>query len=113
MFVGRKNELKLLEDAYLTGKDELNRGHSCRNCIGKARSARMSPIIRLGERDFQNTAALDETRDRSIMINDYLRSLNKGGWLETHTIQAPMSSQRFEANVVEAMQKKKIIGKFF
>lgn len=61
-------------------------------------------------RDFQNTAASDETRVNSILINDYLRTLNQSGWQETHIIQAPMSSQRFEANVVAAMQKRKILG---
>jgi DNA-binding CsgD family transcriptional regulator len=61
-------------------------------------------------RDFQNKAADDEVRDQSILINDYLRVINKGGWTETHVIQAPMSSERFQANVVAAMQKRKILG---
>ncbi len=67
-------------------------------------------LINADWRDFQNTAASDETRDRSILINDYLHILNQSGWQETHIIQAPMSSQRFEANVVAAMQKRKILG---
>jgi len=46
----------------------------------------------------------------SILINDYLRILNQSGWQETHIFQAPLSSERFKANVVSAMQKKKIIG---
>ena len=36
--------------------------------------------------------------------------IEKGGWEMTHFIQAPMSSERFQANVVAAMQKKKILG---
>jgi len=32
------------------------------------------------------------------------------GWQETHIFQAPFSSERFKANVVSAMQKRKIIG---
>jgi hypothetical protein len=32
------------------------------------------------------------------------------GWTLTHLIQAPMSSERFNAGVVAAMQKKKILG---
>ena len=36
MFVGRENELKLLEDAYLTGKDELVVLYGRRR-IGKSR----------------------------------------------------------------------------
>ncbi|MBU1904402.1 MAG: hypothetical protein KJ573_12525, partial [Proteobacteria bacterium] len=58
----------------------------------------------------QNTPAKNETRVNSILINDYLRILNQSGWQETHIIQAPLSSERFQANVVSAMQKKKIIG---
>jgi len=61
-------------------------------------------------RNFQNTPAKNETRENSILINDYLRILNENGWKETHIFQAPLSSERFTANVVSAMQKKKIIG---
>jgi len=61
-------------------------------------------------RDFQNTPAMDESRKNSIMIDDYLNALGKGGWEATHIIQAPMSSERFQANVVAAMQEKKILG---
>ena len=46
----------------------------------------------------------------SILINDYLRILNQSGWQETHIFQALLSSERFKANVVSAMQKRKIIG---
>ena len=67
-------------------------------------------LINADWRDFQNTPAKDETRVNSILINDYLRILNQGGWQETHIFQAPLSSERFKANVVSAMQKKKIIG---
>jgi len=51
-----------------------------------------------------------QTRVNSILINDYLRILNPNGWQETHIFQAPLSSERFKANVVSAMQKKKTIG---
>jgi len=62
-------------------------------------------------RDFQSTAAINENRKNSIMIDDYLSALGKGGWEATHIIQAPMSSERFQANIVAAaMQKKKILG---
>ena len=61
-------------------------------------------------RDFQNTPARSEARINSILINDYLRLLNQSGWQETHIFQAPLSSERFQANVVSAMQKKKIVG---
>jgi len=61
-------------------------------------------------RDFQNKPAVDEDSEASILIDDYLRILNKTGWRHTHIIQAPMSSQRFSAGVVSAMQKKRILG---
>jgi hypothetical protein len=67
-------------------------------------------MINADWRDFQNTAAIDENRKNSIMIDDYLNVLGKGGWEMTHIIQAPMSSERFQANIVAAMQKKKILG---
>ena len=67
-------------------------------------------LINADWRDFQNTPARDETRVNSILINDYLRILNHSGWEETHIFQAPLSSERFQANVVAAMQKKRIIG---
>ena len=61
-------------------------------------------------RDFQNKSAVDEDSGTSILIDDYLRILNKTGWRHTHIIQAPMSSERFTAGVVSAMQKKRILG---
>jgi len=45
-----------------------------------------------------------------LLINDYLRILNQSGWQEIHVLLAPLSSERFKANVVSAMQKKKILG---
>jgi spore coat polysaccharide biosynthesis protein SpsF (cytidylyltransferase family) len=36
--------------------------------------------------------------------------MEKAGWEITHIIQAPMSSERFQANIVAAMQKSKILG---
>jgi hypothetical protein len=50
----------------------------------------------------------------SLMVNDYqacvvvviVRQENRG-WTLTHIIQAPMSSERFNAGVVSAMQIKK------
>ena len=67
-------------------------------------------LINADWRDFQNTPANNETRENSILISDYLRILNQNGWKESHIIQAPLSSERFKANVVSAMQKKKILG---
>lgn len=61
-------------------------------------------------RDFQNKPAVDEIPDDAILIDDYLRILKKTGWQRTHIIQARMSSERFSAVVVSAMQKKRILG---
>ena len=61
-------------------------------------------------RDFQNKPAMEESHEASILIDDYLKILNKTGWQHTHIIQAPMSAQRFSAVVVSAMQKKRILG---
>ena len=61
-------------------------------------------------RDFQGKPAAEESGQGAIMIDDYLRILNKTGWQHTHIIQAPMSAQRFSAVVVSAMQKKRILG---
>jgi len=77
--------------------------------LNTKKSTKMA-FINADWRDFQNTPAIHETRVNSILINDYLRILNQSGWQETHIFQAPLSSERFKANVVSAMQKKKIIG---
>jgi DNA modification methylase len=61
-------------------------------------------------RDFQGKPAIEETRGSSILITDYCRLMEKSGWEVTHIIQAPMSSERFQANIVAAMQKSKILG---
>ena len=61
-------------------------------------------------RDFENTPAAEETGEGSILIDDYLRILNKTGWQHTHTIQAPLSADRFSAEDVAEMQEKRILG---
>ena len=75
-----------------------------------AKKSTQMAFINADWRDFQNTPAKQETRVNSILINDYLRILNQSSWQETHIFQAPLSSERFKANVVSAMQKKRIIG---
>ena len=75
-----------------------------------AKKGAQMAFINADWRDFQGTPAKNEIRVNSILINDYLRILNQSGWQETHIFQAPLSSERFKANVVSAMQKRKIIG---
>ena len=61
-------------------------------------------------RDFQNRTTMEETAGGGIFMDNYLHILNGTGWYHTHVMYAPMSSQRFSAGVVSAMQKKKILG---
>lgn len=61
-------------------------------------------------RNFQHKPAFDEVPEDAILIDDYLSLLRKTGWPRTHHIQAPLSSERFEAGVVAAMQNKRILG---
>lgn len=75
-----------------------------------AKKTTQMAFINADWRDFQSTPAREELRSNSIMIDDYLRIINKSGWEHTHIFQAPLSSERFKANVVSAMQKRKIIG---
>lgn len=67
-------------------------------------------MINADWRDFQGTPAIDESRGMAILVTDYCRLMEDTGWEVTHIVQAPMSSERFQANVVAAMQKKKILG---
>ena len=61
-------------------------------------------------RNFQNCPADQEEPGQGILVVDYHEILKKTGWTLTHIIQAPLSSERFNAGVVSAMQKKKILG---
>jgi len=61
-------------------------------------------------RDFQKKPAVDENPENAILLTDYFGVLDKTGWQLSHIIQAPMSSERFHAGVVSAMQKKRILG---
>ena len=67
-------------------------------------------LINADWRDFQNKHTTGEDREASILIDDYLRILNKTGWRHIHITQAPMSTQRFSAGIVSTMQKKRILG---
>jgi hypothetical protein len=67
-------------------------------------------MINADWRDFQNTPAKDEIRKNSILMNDYLDVMKKSGWEEIQVMWSPMSSERFHAGVVTAMQKKRILG---
>jgi len=61
-------------------------------------------------RDFQNRPAADEIPKNAILLTDYYMILIKAGWELSHIIYSPMSSERFDAIVVSAMQKRRILG---
>ncbi len=61
-------------------------------------------------RDFQNKTFMDENPKNAILLTDYGKILEKAGWELVGIIQSPMSSERFDAIVVSAMQKKRILG---
>ena len=103
--LSRKEYLKFFEDFFDFG--ELSRVALMKQHTKK--TTRLA-FINSDWRDFQNKPAVAEDPIDSIFINDYLRILNKTGWQHTHIILAPMSSERFHAGVVSAMQKKRILG---
>jgi hypothetical protein len=70
----------------------------------------MIALVNADWRDFQGRPAKEETREKSILIDDYIGAFGRSGWEISHIIQAPMSSERFNAGIVSAMQKKKILG---
>ena len=58
----------------------------------------------------QRSEVRKEDPKQAILLVDYYEMFKKTGWTLTHIIQAPMSSERFNAGVVSTMQKKKILG---
>ena len=67
-------------------------------------------LINSDWRDFQSCPALKEETQNAILLTDYYKILEPAGWELTHIIQAPLSSERFNAITVSAMQGKKILG---
>ncbi len=67
-------------------------------------------MINADWRDFQGTPALEEDEEAAILIIDYGNLMRKSGWAVSHVMQAPISSERFQAGIVSAMQKKRILG---
>ena len=67
-------------------------------------------LINSDWRDFQSCPALKEEAQNAILLTDYYKILEAAGWELTHIIQAPLSSERFNAITVSAMQEKKILG---
>lgn len=61
-------------------------------------------------RDFQSTAAMDEDPTAAITMFDYARLMTDAGWQITHTIDTPLSSERFTGNVVSHMQSNHTLG---
>jgi len=61
-------------------------------------------------RAFQGVSALKEDAGQSVRIDDYIELLKSSGWEITHIIDCPMSTQRFQANIVSQMQKNRTLG---
>ncbi|WP_457552584.1 DNA methyltransferase [Desulfobacula sp.] len=95
--LSRKEYLKFLEKFFLFLK------------IISKKNTRLA-FINSDWRDFQNCPANKEEPGQGILVVDYYEIFKKTGWTLTHIIQAPLSSERFNAGVVAAMQKKKILG---
>jgi hypothetical protein len=95
--LSRKEYLRFLERFFLFLKKE------------SKKNTRLA-FINSDWRDFQNCPADQENPGQGILVVDYYEIFKKTGWTLTHIIQAPLSSERFNAGVVAAMQKKKILG---
>jgi hypothetical protein len=61
-------------------------------------------------REFQGVSATEEDPEQSIFLSDYIDLLKDSGWEITHIIDCPMSTQRFQANIVAQMQKNRTLG---
>jgi len=61
-------------------------------------------------RDFQGVSAMEEEPGQSIRVDDYTDLLKRTGWEITHIIDCPLSTQRFQANMVHRMQKNRTLG---
>jgi hypothetical protein len=95
--LSRKGYLEFLEDFL---------GLARKNSKRETRMA----MISADWRDYKDTPAIDETGLSSILIRDYLELMKKAGWSVTRIIQAPMSSEKFQADEIDAMRKKRILG---
>ena len=61
-------------------------------------------------RDFQSVAAMDEDPGNAITVFDFGDLLEKTGWTITHIIDCPLSTQRFNSQMVARMQKNRTLG---
>ena len=93
----RDSYLEFFEQFFLLAKENTKKG------------ARVA-FLNADWRDFQSVAAIDEEESHAITMIDYADLLKKTGWIITHIIDCPMSSQRFSGGVVSQMQKGRILG---
>jgi len=95
--LSKEDYLKFLENFFKLARENVKKGTYV-------------AFIMADWRDFQGTPAREEIRANAILMREYLGILDQSGWEETRVMQAPLSSERFKANVVSAMQNKKIIS---
>ena len=93
----RKDYLRFLREFFALAKE-----HS-------KTSARIA-FLNADWRAFQGVSALEEDPGQSIRIGHYIDLLKSSAWEITHIIDCPMSTQRFQANMVSRMQKNRTLG---
>jgi len=76
----------------------------------RSKSSARIAFLNADWRAFQGVSALEEDAGQGIRIDDYIDLLKHSGWEITHIIDCPMSTQRFQANVVSQMQKNRTLG---
>jgi len=61
-------------------------------------------------REFESTPALEEDESGAVLLYHYWRIMEEAGWRVTHRIECPLSTQRMNGGIVQAMQEKRILG---
>ena len=73
------------------------------------KGARMA-FLNADWRDFQSKEATDERPEKDVTIFHYRDLLEGAGWLITHRVECPMSTQRMNGNTVKSMQNRRTLG---
>jgi len=73
------------------------------------KGARMA-FLNADWRDFQSKEAMDERPEKDVTIFHYRDLLEDAGWLITHRVECPMSTQRMTGSTVKNMQNRRTLG---